>query len=231
MLVNIAGKLFHLQCNDKRVEEVFREYICDVADPNDRIAQLGIFDSFPENQRNEMYSAIYDLIFTVSDILLPEGCIFHGAAIRIGEKAYILTGRSGVGKTTQVKNLLQLYDGNVSVINGDKPALHFTEDEGIMVYPSPWNGKERMKGAEAAKLAGIICLKQGSENTIEKGVKKEIVPFLFRNVFTEAQTQKEIEKVGQFIEKFVMTVPVWTMTNRGDLESSKMLYEKLMREG
>lgn len=172
----------------------------------------------------------YACTSAVSDALLPGGCIFHGAAFRFRDKAYLFTGVSGVGKSTQLRNWMQGFPGEIGVINGDKPALSCGAADTITVYPSPWNGKENMRGADAAPLAGIICLRQGQENKVVRGQLKDIVPFLYNRVFADVNTREDAERVGAFTEALICSTPVFVMTNRGDMNSTAMIRKTLLEE-
>lgn len=172
----------------------------------------------------------YACTSAVSDALLPRGCIFHGAAFRLRGKAYLFTGVSGVGKSTQLKNWMKGFPGEIGVINGDKPALSCDDSGTITVYPSPWTGKENMHGADAAPLAGIICLKQGPENKVVRGQLKDIVPFLYNRVFADVNTREDAERVGAFTEALIKATPVFVMTNRGDMDSTAMIRQTLLEE-
>ena len=172
----------------------------------------------------------YACTSAVSDALLPGGCIFHGAAFRFRDKAYLFTGVSGVGKSTQLRNWMQGFPGEIGVINGDKPALSCGAADTITVYPSPWNGKENMRGADAAPLAGIICLRQGPENKVVRGQLKDIVPFLYNRVFADVNTREDAERVGAFTEALIYSTPVFVMTNRGDMDSTAMIRQTLLEE-
>ena len=69
-----------------------------------------------------------------------------------------LAAPSGVGKTTQLNLWWQLYPGEITIINGDKPALQFQENGPILVHATPWRGKEALGGTGSAPWAeSCIC--------------------------------------------------------------------------
>ena len=119
-----------------------------------------------------------------SEYLLPfDKCIFHAVAISFADHAWLISAGSGVGKSTLCKSLTDTYPEEITVINGDKPALHYEAEKGITVYPSPWNGKEGWHGADAAPLGGVFLLKRGMENTISNADEREAVMRIYQNVF------------------------------------------------
>ena len=96
-----------------------------------------------------------------ADLLLSYSrCLFHSAAFAFQGKAYLLAAPSGVGKTTQLNLWWQLYPGEITIINGDKPALQFQDNGPILVHATPWRGKEALGGiinAIEEKGIGLTC--------------------------------------------------------------------------
>ena len=120
----------------------------------------------------------------VSEFLLSsDRCVFHAAAVRWRDRAYLISAGSGVGKSTQCKPLIEQWPKEFSVINVDKPILECRKDGSIFVHPSPWNGKEGWHGAEAAPLAGIIFLRRGEKNEIHSLQPSKAAALAFRAVF------------------------------------------------
>ena len=153
--------------------------------------------------------------------------IFHAVAFRWKDKSWLLTAAPGVGKSTQYKNLKELYPEDISIINGDRPVIQILEDGGIMVHPSPWNGKENWHGAEAAPLAGIIFLKQGKENTIKTLTAQEAAVGALSSVFHSYETEEVVKKAAKLTTALLKNTPLWLLTNKGDLESSTLLMDTL----
>ncbi len=163
-------------------------------------------------------------------LLTRKRCIFHAAAVRFRDKAWLIAAGSGVGKTTQCRNLLELWPEKISVINGDKPALEALEDGTILVHPSPWTGKEGLHGASAAPLGGLILLSRGERNEILP-VKPEIaVPRTFMYVFQSWRDEKILRLCGSMTERIVRVAPAWIMTSCEVPDSTRLLYE-VMEKG
>ena len=154
--------------------------------------------------------------------------VFHAVAMRWHDKAWLITAPPGIGKSTQYKNLKELYPEEISIINGDRPILQILDDGGIMVHPSPWNGKENWCGAEAAPLAGIIFLKHG-ENVIEPVSPKAMANSTFFSIFQSFDTGEVIQKAAKLAQQLLKSVPLWQLTNRGDLASSALIYDVMKK--
>ena len=190
-------------------------------DPEELARQLPEFGSpsFAE------YNLLMDRL---ASLLLPYGrCLFHGVALAVGDRAYLLTGPSGVGKTTQYRLWTQLYGDGVRLICGDKPILEFREDGDILVHPSPWMGKERLPGGPAARLAGIVCLEQGPGNSIAPlPVSRAVVP-LYTQFLYEPAAEAELRQTAAMLDRLLRAVPIWKLVNVGDEASARLTHDTL----
>lgn len=176
------------------------------------------------------YAEYVYILEDVTRCILPfRRCLFHSVAIRYNGGAYLLAGPSGIGKSTQYKNLLRLYGEKIEIINGDKPVLHFPKEGPVMVYPSPWMGKEDWGDARLlAPLRGIICLLQSDENSIVRLSRQEAVLPVYRQFLYLPESREAVNLICDCEELLLRTVPVWRMRNRGDLASSTALFEKVL---
>ena len=168
-------------------------------------------------------------VFKTCDFLMDHGrIVLHSVAFVLDGKAYLISGRSTVDKSTQYRNLREIYGDRISIINGDKPILRFTEKE-IEVCPSPWRGKEGFGSDDLkAPLGGIIMLRQGPENVMTRCPEKESVKFLMQRILSSYDDAASLRNAASYTEAIVRSVPVWKLVNRGDLESSEMIYDAIM---
>lgn len=183
---------------------------------------------FPDNGWTE-----YGLsVFYTSDVLLRScSCVFHAASFLLNGKAYLLTAASGTGKSTQLRNLLSLHPGAARVMNGDKPALGIGADGNVIVYPSPWKGKEGWgDDSVTAPLGGIVILKQGETDSVRKTSLREAVPFLMSRFLFSARTRESVLAAASMEERLLQSVPVLTFTNTGTEEGSEVLFKALNEE-
>lgn len=153
--------------------------------------------------------------------------VFHAVAMRWHDRAWLITAPPGIGKTTQYKNLKELHPDEVSIINGDKPIVEI-RDDGAFVHPSPWTGKEGWHDAEGAPLAGIIFLKHG-ENVIEPVSPKAMARSAYLSIFQSFDTGEVIQKSAKLAQQLLKSVPLWQLTNRGDLASSALIYDVMKK--
>ena len=114
---------------------------------------------------NEEISALYRRI---ADTFIEQGIIVaHGASFKVNNCGFIITARSGVGKSTHVRLLKEYLKDELVYINDDKPLLEVKDDD-IVIHSSPWNGKERRGNNISSSLKAIIFLNRGIDNTYRK---------------------------------------------------------------
>lgn len=154
-------------------------------------------------------------------------CVFHAAAIRWRDKAWLIAGGSGVGKSTQCRTLLEHWPNEVAIINGDKPVLECRENGSVMVYPSPWNGKEGWHGAEAAPLAGIFFLRRGEKNSVDMISAQTAALHAYLCVFQDFHDANVITQAGAITQRILNSCPSWLLTSQDVPDSTKLLYQTM----
>lgn len=204
------------------------EYLSENAAGNVRVSEREFQDWASYGNRIDAFAEFCLLCQQTSEALLRyDRCVFHAGAIRYKDKACLIAGGSGVGKSTQIRTLMELFPGEISVINGDKPVLEYALDGTIIVHPSPWNGKEGWQGAEKAPLAGIFYLERGAENRIQRFDMKAAAPLLYLQIFQPFTSKETMHLAGALEEKILKSVPVWRFTNKDVPESTRLLMETM----
>lgn len=166
----------------------------------------------------------------ISTAMMNHDCfVFHAAAVRFRDLAWLITAPSGTGKTTQCIELLTNHSSEISLINGDKPFIDL-RGKSAMVHPSPWNGKEGLKGAKAAPLAGIFLLRRGEDNSISPCSPVDAAVYGFTSVFQTYENTDSIKKAAELTDRMLKSVPVWLFTSCDIKQSSELLYEKMKEE-
>ena len=113
-------------------------------------------------ERIMIYEKIADAMLQYDTLLV------HGAVVSTDGNGYMITAPSGIGKSTRAKLWVDNIPDSI-VINGDKPLIRFTED--IMVYGTPWSGKESWNHNSAVPLKAIFFLERADE-----GEKDAVIP-------------------------------------------------------
>lgn len=204
-------------------------------DSNTDIIKAGDYEKeqylvqFPEASWDE-YAEYKCLLNLASDAMMKhDQLLFHSASILVDGHVWLLSGPSGIGKSTQYRNLKKLYPDQIGIVSGDYPILSF-EDNEITVLPSPWNGKENWGSMNSGKLAGIILLKQGKQNIFTAVSPEEAVIPVYHQINTYAKTEEQIHMVAALEERLITSVPIWRYENTGDPESSEILYKHILKE-
>ena len=214
--------------------EFFGEWLLD-ADGADAPVSMDDLDfQYFHNAWNipeEPYSEYALLAYKVCNHLLKSGaCIFHGAAFKWHEKAFIFTAPSGTGKSTQLNNWFKLYQDEIQIMNGDKPLLKIDNNR-CLVMPSPWKGKEKMGiDSLSAELGGIIILRQGNINELQKLQPYESVPQLLQRILFSVENRDQVILASKILETVITTVPVWKLINTGDMNSSILTHDEIKKE-
>ena len=158
--------------------------------------------AYPDYSRAELQStAVYRKIA----MKLPEydAFVFHGSAVAVGEKAYLFTAPSGMGKTTHTNLWLKEISGSY-VVNGDKPILRIIGGK-TFVCGTPWMGKEGCGCNKIVPLSAICFLNRGTENRIERISFTQAFPRLIGqsyrpdNAVSLARTLELLKSIGQSI--------------------------------
>ena len=167
----------------------------------------------------------------ISDYLLRHNsCLIHAVAFKYKDRAYLITGSSGIGKSTQIKYLLDLFPGEFSVICGDRPCLKFSDNGSIFVYPTPWNGKENWSGAGPCELAGVFSLTRGDETDIALMTNYQAIFPVFTSIISRREENEDLNYIGLYTEKIIEKYPVYRYVNGGVPFSTKMFYATINKE-
>ncbi len=138
-----------------------------------------------------------------------------------------ITAQSGTGKSTQLRNWMKLYGNETKIINGDKPVIEKTDENTILVHPSPWKGKEGWgdDSLPPTPLGGVIFLSQAKENKIERMSNfQAAIPLLSRFLFT-VESEENVRQACAIESCILDTVPVFHLSNVGDLASTLLIHD------
>ncbi len=167
----------------------------------------------------------------ISDYLMKHNCcLIHAVAFRYKDRAYLITGAPGIGKSTQIKYLIDMYPNQFSIICGDRPCLEFKNDGTIFVNPTPWNGKENWYGAKSCELAGVFCLSRDDYTEISVLSDRLAVMPVFLSLISRHEEEKDIQLLAQYTERIVSKYPVFKYVNGGVPSSTVTFYDTINRE-
>ena len=174
---------------------------------------------------NEEISALYRKIadlFVEQDVL-----VLHGSAFKVGGYAFLVTARSGVGKSTHVRLLQQYLKDEFEYINDDKPLLEVKDE--LMLYSSPWNGKERRGNNTKAPLKAIIFLNRGVDNSYKRLDNKEEIYFrLLSQIYLPKEKEKR-QKGLCLIDVLLKRLNFYEINVNMDISAAQLTYEKIIK--
>ena len=176
---------------------------------------------------NEEISALYRKIadlFVEDDIV-----VFHSSAISVNGGGFLITARSGVGKSTHAKLLSEYLKEDFKYINDDKPLLE-VKDNKVTIYSSPWNGKERRGNNISAPLKAIIFLNRGESNTYRKIINKEEIYIKMLSQIYLPKDKAKREKALKIADKLLKDINFYEIYVNKDIESAKMTYERIIKD-
>jgi hypothetical protein len=170
------------------------------------------------------------LICLTSKHLLKHGCCFmHAVAFEMDGFAWILSAPSGTGKTTQYLNWQRQFPGEARMISGDAPLIEASEKV-VFAHSSPWNGKEKLGNQLlCAPIGGVILLRQGSEDRLERLSTAECIQSLLSQFIVRLETEEEVRSFAGIADRLISAVPVLRFDNLGGAESTELLRNELKR--
>lgn len=137
------------------------------------------------------------------------GCVFHGAAIEYGGRAYLFTAPSGTGKSTHIRLWREYLGDAVRIVNGDKPVLRLT-DAGVNVCSTPWAGKEGWQRNCIVPLGALCLLRRGETDRIRRVAPGDHVSDLLLQTYLPADGDA-LDKTLTILDEICRRVPVYLL--------------------
>ena len=230
LMIALSDISLLLKCEYKETADYFASY---TVSTSQALAEISASESDWDHIQRRGFARCGQIEISIltacaSDVLLPYGrIIVHAAAFSFRGRAWLIAAPPGVGKSTQIRCLTELYPGEFSVICGDRPILQRMDDGSFLVHPSPWNGKEGWHGAAASPLAGILCLRRGEETAIREMKSREAVIPVFSSIISTYSSEDIVLKASAMETALLQAVPVYDYINGGVPDSSRILYSFL----
>lgn len=135
--------------------------------------------------------------------------VMHGAAITYNGSGVLFAAPSGTGKSTHIRLWKSAFRDKVDIVNGDKPIIGI-EENNIMVYGSPWAGKENWHKNRCAPLRAICILTRSPDNFIRKINPQECLPLLLKQIYLPKNTES-LRLTLELFSQLVSGVPVYVL--------------------
>ena len=144
--------------------------------------------NLPRVSNEKSHESIALLRKLLEDVIDSDVLLIHGAAVAVGNDAWLFSAPSGTGKTTHIQHWLE-HLPDAYVINGDKPLLRFKGTE-TMICGSPWCGKERLGTNAMVPLRAIAFMKRGEKNRMKEISFSHAYRFLLQQTYLPYGAEK-----------------------------------------
>lgn len=165
---------------------------------------------------------------TISSFLLLHGAaLMHSAGLSVNGKGVLLSGRSGVGKSTMTAHLQHLAE-SVTVLSEDMPAL-IQQDGCLTVAGTPLCGDDEQCRNGSAPLSQIVFLRQAKENRLIVPTADQAIYELL-TVFSRVVYAPEVATVAtDWCVMLADAIPVAVFENDGTPQAAHILLRYLQR--
>ena len=143
--------------------------------------------------------------------------LLHASVTRFEGRGNLFFGVSGTGKSTHSR-LWHEYVPGSDLMNDDNPVIRFQE-EGCVVYGSPWSGKTLCYRNVVAPVNALVRLEQFPENRIERLHALQAYASIIAAVSTIRWNSDTMSLLIPTIERVAMTVPCFLLKCRPDEEA------------
>lgn len=165
---------------------------------------------------------IVSCLETVHHLTEAGGFLLHASWIRVGERAILFTGPSGIGKSTQAA--LWQQHRNAELINGDRAAVFPQEKE---VRGIPYCGSSGVTKNRTLPLQAVVYLSQAPQTTIRRLTGGEAFRRLWQECCINVWNPEDIASSTQSLSQMVTEVPVFHLSCTPDGSAVQALEESL----
>lgn len=145
----------------------------------------------------------------------------HSSCIVCKDKAVLILGESGTGKSTHTRLWRENIEG-AFLLNDDSPMIR-VHDGGIWVCGSPWSGKTPCYRPEKYRLKACVRLSQAKENHMRRLSTLQAYAALHPSCPPQfAYDRSMYGHVGDVIGTLVQSVPVYHLECLPDPEAAKL---------
>ncbi len=154
-------------------------------------------------------------------LLRKNALVLHAAFVKWKEKAVLLCGHSGVGKSTQAALWEQM---GGSIINGDRTLLR---QAGVwQAWGLPIAGTSGIYRNEVAPIAAIAVLAQGAQPALRQLSPAEAIGCLYPETAIHHWDKGFVEQATDLLLSMVTQVPVYRLTCTMGPETPALLRKK-----
>lgn len=156
------------------------------------------------------------------------GLYLHAAAVVQNNRAYLFSGRSGVGKSTHGRLWKEHFGESICIMNDDKPAVRYVDGKWYC-YGTPWCGKDGINQNKKVPVAGICFLKQASSNRIRPLSGQEAISCVLSQTIHNGLETRRLMELLDTVDRLICDIPIFELENRPELEAARLSYETMRR--
>lgn len=224
--VKLAGYVFMVDNRFPYVERLCQSYL---TEEEGELVTISKEEIARENTKEGSWSkgyleslAVYRKI--CEKLLQYNILLFHCSALAIEGKAYLFTAPSGTGKSTHTRLWREYFGNQVIMVNDDKPLLRFEKNQ-VLVFGTPYGGKEGLQTNVSVPVAGIVILHQNEKNVIRRLSLSEAYPMLLNQTYRRQDAEGMVQTM-QLVERLA-ALPVYSMGCTISKEAVEMAYQTL----
>lgn len=150
-----------------------------------------------------------------------DGIAVHSSAVVVGERAYLFSADSGVGKSTHTSLWLKNISG-AYILNDDRPAV-ICRDGKYYACGTPFSGKSDLSVNKTVLLGGICFISRGRENSISEAPRFKAFPELMRQT-QRCRDKLYTEKLIAYADRLLSENRIYEMKCRADDEAALLSY-------
>jgi hypothetical protein len=136
------------------------------------------------------------------------GLIVHACAVKDGERAILLAGHSGAGKSTMAG--LWIENSTRTLLSDDRVILR-QQDHKFLIYGTPWHGDAKVVSAENALLQEVFILKHEQQNRAQRLRPVELSSRLFARSFPIFWNKTGLERAVELLGDISQSIPGWEL--------------------
>ena len=153
------------------------------------------------------------------------GFLIHGVIIETDNTGIGFFAKSGVGKSTHASLWKELLRDKLTVINGDKPLVRFSDGKAY-AYGTPWAGKEGEQTNKRTPLKKICFIERSEKNECIKISASEALTRLFSYIYTD--NGKYMVKALNMVDMLLKTAEFYVIRCNMDISAAKTAYEVII---
>ena len=240
--IGIAGHTIGVRAFFETTRIFCEEYLCeripdfsvemteeDILAERKNMAKLDQQDRVPIRDFSDAYLETIALHRKVAEGLFAyDTMMFHGSVVAVDGAGYLFAAKSGTGKSTHTRLWRQMLGKRAVMINDDKPMLRM-EDDQVLAYGTPWNGKHRLSTNTCVPLRAICLLERSEENSICPISVKEALVALLQQSNRPADPAK-MPKYLELLDRLAQGVRFYRLRCNMDPEAAQVAYQIMSEE-